>query len=241
MKKELTWIDLGLISYEEAFIVQEQLHERCVDGSWPDTLLFQENHPIITLGRGTHEKNLLLTPVELLDLGIALTAVSRGGDISYHGNGQFIVSPILHFDQYVKGAHQYIRCLEQVVINLLAHYQLKGKRIKGRSGVWVTEPGTGEDRKISALGIAVSHGVTLHGMSINVNPNLEHFKAIIPCGIEDKGITSLAVCGCPSVTLPDLRDQFILAFDEMFGTQTSRRTITELNIDQKHPVVPAHA
>jgi lipoate-protein ligase B len=237
MKKELTWIDLGLISYEEAFIVQE----RCVDGSWPDTLLFQENHPIITLGRGTHEKNLLLTPVELLDLGIALTAVSRGGDISYHGNGQFIVSPILHFDQYVKGAHQYIRCLEQVVINLLAHYQLKGKRIKGRSGVWVTEPGTGEDRKISALGIAVSHGVTLHGMSINVNPNLEHFKAIIPCGIEDKGITSLAVCGCPSVTLPDLRDQFILAFDEMFGTQTSRRTITELNIDQKHPVVPAHA
>lgn len=228
MKKDLTWLDLGLISYQDAFIIQEQLHEKCVDGSWPDTLLFQENHPIITLGRGTHEKNLLLTATELLDLGIALTAVSRGGDISYHGNGQLIVSPILHFDQYVKGAHQYVRCLEQVVINLLAHYQLQGKRIKGRSGVWVTEPGSGEDKKISALGIAVSHGVTLHGMSINVNPNLEHFKAIIPCGIEDKGVTSMAVCGCPPVTLSDLRDQFILAFDEMFGTQTARRTIDEI-------------
>ncbi|PKM48825.1 MAG: lipoyl(octanoyl) transferase [Firmicutes bacterium HGW-Firmicutes-6] len=228
MKKDLTWIDLGLISYEDAFIIQEQLHEKCVAETWPDTLLFQENHPIIALGRGTHEKNLLLTAAELLELGIALTAVSRGGDISYHGNGQFIVSPILHFDQYVKGAHQYVRCLEQVVINLLAHYQLKGKRIKGRSGVWVTEPGTGEDKKISALGIAVSHGVTLHGISINVNPNLEHFKAIIPCGIEDKGVTSMEVCGCPPVTLSDLRDQFIVAFDEMFGTQTTRRTISEI-------------
>ncbi len=228
MKTELTWIDLGLISYQNAFVIQEQLHEKCVAGSWPDTLLFQENHPIITLGRGTHEKNLLLTATELLDLGIALTAVSRGGDISYHGNGQLIVSPILHFDQYVKGAHQYVRCLEQVVINLLAHYQLQSKRIKGRSGVWVTEPGSGEDKKISALGIAVSHGVTLHGMSINVNPNLEHFKVIIPCGIEDKGVTSMAVCGCPPVTLSDLRDQFIVAFDEMFGTQTARRTIDEI-------------
>ncbi|PKM59328.1 MAG: lipoyl(octanoyl) transferase [Firmicutes bacterium HGW-Firmicutes-4] len=228
MKKDLIWIDLGLISYEDAFVFQEQLHDKCVAETWPDTLLFQENHPIITLGRGTHEKNLLLTAAELLELGIALTAVSRGGDISYHGNGQFIVSPILHFDQYVKGAHQYVRCLEQVVINLLAHYQLKGKRIKGRSGVWVTEPGTGEDKKISALGIAVSHGVTLHGMSINVNPNLEHFKAIIPCGIEDKGVTSMEVCGCPPVALSDLRDQFILAFDEMFGTETTRRTRAEI-------------
>lgn len=228
MKKDLVWIDLGLISYEDAFVIQEQLHEKCVAETWPDTLLFQENYPVITLGRGTHEQNLLMTPAELLDQGIALTAVSRGGDISYHGNGQFIVSPILHFDQYVKGAHQYIRCLEQVVINLLAHYQLKGKRIKGRSGVWVVEPESGEDKKISALGIAVSHGVTLHGMSINVNPNLEHFKAIIPCGIADKGVTSMESCGCPPVTLSDLRDQFILTFDEMFGTQTTRRTFAEI-------------
>ncbi|MEA4804479.1 lipoyl(octanoyl) transferase LipB [Acetobacterium wieringae] len=228
MKKDLIWIDLGLISYEDAFVIQEQLHKKCVTKTCPDTLLFQENYPVITLGRGTHEQNLLLTPAELLDQGIALTAVSRGGDISYHGNGQFIVSPILHFDQYVKGAHQYVRCLEQVVINLLAHYQLKGKRIKGRSGVWVVEPETGEEKKVSALGIAVSHGVTLHGISINVNPNLEHFKAIIPCGIADKGVTSMEACGCPPISLPDLRDQFILAFDEMFGSNTTKRTIDEI-------------
>lgn len=232
MKNNLTWLDLGLISYEEAFIIQEQLHQQCVDGFRPDTLLFQENYPVITLGRGTQEKNLLYTAEELDAMGITLTAVSRGGDISYHGNGQFIVSPILHFDQYVKGAHQYVRCLEQVVINLLAHYNLKGKRVIGRSGVWVSEPGTGEEKKISALGIAVSHGVTLHGISINVNPNLEHFKTIIPCGIEDKGVTSMAACGCSPVTLGDLRDQFILAFDGMFGTRTTKRTIEEINIKE---------
>nr|WP_320025447.1 lipoyl(octanoyl) transferase LipB [uncultured Acetobacterium sp.] len=229
MKKDLNWIDLGLISYEDAFTIQEKLHQKCVDRTGTDTLLFQENYPVITLGRGTHEKNLLYSTEELTAMGITLTSVSRGGDISYHGNNQLIVSPILHFDQYVKGAHQYVRCLEQVVINLLDHYYLKGKRIKGHSGVWVIDPETGEDKKISALGIAVSHGVTLHGMSINVNPNLQHFNTIIPCGIEDKGVTSMAACGCPPVTLSELRNQFILAFDAMFGTRTVKRTIAEIN------------
>ena len=229
MKKNLNWIDLGLISYQDAFVIQEKLHQKCVDGTGTDTLLFQENYPIITLGRGTQEKNLLYSAEELAGMGIALTEVSRGGDISYHGHGQLIVSPILHFDQYVKGAHQYVRCLEQIVINLLDHYNLSGKRIKGRSGVWVVDPDTGEDKKISALGIAVSHGVTIHGVSINVNPNLQHFSTIIPCGIEDKGVISMAACGCPPVTLSELRDRFILAFDAMFGTQTTKRTVNEID------------
>ncbi len=221
MKKALRWIDLGLTAYDEAFVIQEQLHQDCVATTWPDTLLFQENYPVITLGRGTQEKNLLRTATELATMGISLTAVSRGGDISYHGPGQLIVSPILHLDQYVRDAHQYVRCLEQVVINLLADYDLKGIRIKGRSGVWVTEPGSAEEKKIAALGIAVSHGVTLHGLSLNVNPNLDHFKAIIPCGIDDKGVTSLVACGGPTLPLPKLRDQFIAAFDAMFGTATT--------------------
>jgi lipoate-protein ligase B len=229
MKKDLNWIDLGLISYENAFVIQEQIHQQCVGCTGSDTLLFQENYPVITLGRGTHEKNLLYSREELDDMGIALTSVSRGGDISYHGHGQLIVSPILHFDQYVKGAHQYVRCLEQVVINLLDCYDLRCKRIKGRSGVWIVDPETGEDKKISALGIAVSHGVTLHGISINVNPNLQHFSTIIPCGIEDKGVTSMVACGCPPITLSEIRDQFILTFDAMFGTQTIKNNIDEIN------------
>ncbi len=229
MKKSLNWIDLGLISYSEAFAIQEKIHAKCVDQSWPDTLLFQENYPIVTLGRGTHEKNLLCTPDDLNLMGIALTTVSRGGDISYHGNGQLITSPILHFDHYVKGAHQYVRCLEQVVINLLAHYHIKGTRSKGQSGVWVVEPRSGEDKKIAALGIAVSHGVTLHGIAINVNPNLQHFKTIIPCGIDDKGVTSMVACGCPAIALSDLRDQFILAFNDMFGTHSRQSSIAEMD------------
>ncbi|MBC3795603.1 lipoyl(octanoyl) transferase LipB [Acetobacterium tundrae] len=229
MKKDLSWIDLGLISYEKAFNLQEKIHQKCVEANWTDTLLFQENNPIITLGRGSHEKNLLCTPKELAAMGIKLTSVSRGGDISYHGNGQLIVSPILHFERYIKGAHHYVRCLEQVVINLLGNYGLPGKRIKGRSGVWVNDPNTGDDCKISALGIAISHGVTLHGISINVNPNLKHFSTIIPCGIEDKGVTSMKACGLTPPPLAEVRDQFILAFDAMFGTQTSKQTIDKIN------------
>ena len=229
MKRNLNWIDLGLTSYENAFAIQEKLHQSCVAGVWADTLLFQENHPIITLGRGSHEKNLLHTPEELKSMGIGITSVSRGGDISYHGNGQLIISPILHFDRYVKGAHQYVRCLEQIVINLLNTYCIPGKRIKGRSGVWVLDPGTDSDKKIAALGIAVSHGVTLHGMSINVNPELSHFSLIIPCGIDDLGVTSMAEYGVVPPHLTEVRNAFIIAFNEMFGAQTTERKIKELN------------
>jgi len=229
LKKKLNWIDLGLTSYEKAFDIQEKLHQGCVDGTLEDTLLFQENYPIITLGRGSHEKNLLHTPKELNSMGIGITSVSRGGDISYHGNGQLIISPILHFDRYVKGAHQYVRCLEQIVINLLHAYCIPGKRIKGRSGVWVLDPQTGLDKKIAALGIAVSHGVTLHGMSINVNPDLSHFSLIIPCGIEDLGVTSMKEYGVVPPPLTEVRNAFITAFNDMFGTQTAERKFAEIN------------
>lgn len=225
MKKNLNWIDLGLISYEEAFKHQEELHQKCADGFCEDTLLFQENHPIITLGRGSHEKNLLYSTAELASMGIGMTSVSRGGDISYHGNGQLIISPILHFERYIKTAHQYVRCLEEIVINLLETYHIPGKRVKGLSGVWVVDGKTGEDKKISALGIAVSHGVTLHGLSINVNPNMSHFSTIIPCGIEDKGVTSMEAYVLTPPSLVEIRNAFIVAFDNMFGTQTVKRMI----------------
>ena len=228
MKKDLNWIDLGLISYEQAFELQEKIHQKCVEGAVKDTLLFQENPAIITLGRGSHEKNLLYSPGELAAMGINLSAVSRGGDVSYHGRGQLIVSPILHFERYIKGAHHYVRCLEQVVINVLGHYGLPGKRIKGLSGVWVNDPRTGTESKIAALGIAISHGVTLHGVSINVNPNLAHFATIIPCGIEDRDVTSMAACGLTPPPLTAVRDQFITAFDAMFGTQTAKQTINKI-------------
>ena len=229
MKKELNWVDLGLVSYEQAFVLQEKIHRHCVAGSFRDTLLFQENPPVITLGRGSHQENLLYSPGELEAMGITISAVNRGGDVSYHGRGQLIVSPILHFETYIGGAHQYVRCLEQVVINVLDHYGLPGKRIKGLSGVWVNDPDTGEERKIAALGIAISHGVTLHGLSLNVDPNLEHFATIIPCGIKDRGVTSIAACGITPPPLTVVRDQFITAFDAMFGTHTTRQTIEAIN------------
>jgi lipoate-protein ligase B len=226
MTKALNWLDLGLISYDEAFTIQENLHHQCVQKNIHDILLFQECYPIITLGRNSHEKNLLYSNEELKLMGIKITTVSRGGDISYHGNGQLIVSPILHFNTYIDTAHHYVRCLEQIIINLLETYSIKGFRIKGRSGVWVIEPHTDEEKKIAAIGIAISHQVTFHGISININPNLNHFSTIIPCGIHDKGVTSIKACGILPPSIKAARNQFILCFNEMFDTVTTRKSTT---------------
>lgn len=218
MKIEIAWCDLGRISYDKAIVIQERIHQSRASNIGPDTLLFQENDPVVTLGRGAHDENLLYSEEELAFMGITISPVSRGGDISYHGPGQLVVSPVIRFTDYVPNAHFYIRCLEQVIIDMLATWNIDGKRIKGFSGVWVTDPFTGEDQKIAALGIAISHGIACHGISINVNPNLSHFSVIIPCGISDRGVTSIEALGVEPPALQVVRDCFITAFDNMFGT-----------------------
>lgn len=224
MASEINWIDLGRIDYEEAFNIQEKIHSQCVAGTEKDTLLYQENPPTITLGRGTHPENLLVSSCLLKKQGFVITEVSRGGDISYHGPGQLVVSPIVHFENYVSNAIQFVRTLEQVVIDVLDIYAISGKRIKGLSGVWVQNPKTKEDEKISALGIAIIHGVSCHGISINIHPDLEHFKKIIPCGIEDKGVTSMACFGV-SPSVKEVRNNVTKAFDELFGTLSIEKTV----------------
>jgi lipoate-protein ligase B len=227
LKKTLNWLDLGLIDYHDAFKIQESIIEAIRNGRMNETLLFQENTPIITLGRGSHPENLLKSPESLKKMGIKITQVSRGGDISYHGPGQLVVSPILYLENHVKGAHQYVRLLEQIMINLLSRFELTGFRIKGKSGVWIYDPSSNAEKKIAALGIAVAHGIAFHGISINLNPDLNHFKTIIPCGIEDRDVTSFKNAG---VFVPDikiLRDVFIEEFNQMFGTKSQE--LTKLN------------
>ncbi|WKY42914.1 lipoyl(octanoyl) transferase LipB [Eubacteriaceae bacterium ES2] len=220
MKKTLNWLDLGLIDYHDAFGIQERIINSIRSGEMNDTLLFQENTPIITLGRGSHPENLLKSTETLNKMGIKITDVSRGGDISYHGPGQLVVSPILNLENYVKGAHQYVRLLEQIVINLLSRFELKGLRIKGKSGVWISDPSSNSEKKIAALGIAIAHGIAFHGISINLNPDLNHFKTIIPCGIEDRDVTSFENAGVSVPSIKTLRNAFIEEFNQMFGTET---------------------
>ncbi|WKY46326.1 lipoyl(octanoyl) transferase LipB [Eubacteriaceae bacterium ES3] len=228
MKNTLNCLDLGLIDYHEAFAIQETIFKKVKENKMEDTLLFQENFPIITLGRGTHPENLLKTQNELKQMGIKITEVSRGGDISYHGPGQLVVSPIIHLEKYINGAHQFVRLLEQVVINVLSSYQLEGFRIKGKSGVWINESISNSERKIAALGIAISHGITFHGVSINLCPNLEHFRTIIPCGITDKDVTSFEAAGVYVPTLETLKIAFIEEFNMMFATESVEINLKKL-------------
>lgn len=213
--RHLQWIDLGYCEYREAFRKQEEIHRACVAGEIPDTLIFQESSPVISLGRGYDKSHLLLPVSEIKELGIDILEVSRGGDISYHGPGQLVVSPVLHLTDYVKNAIQYVRNLESVIISVLEHYGINGERLPEFSGVWVRS----DDRlsKIAALGVSISHGVTCHGFSININPEMSHFETIIPCGIRDLGVTSMAMLGVYGISINDVRDQVIKTLASVFG------------------------
>lgn len=213
------WLDLGLVSYEAAFAVQETLHWRRRNGLEQDFLLFQENFPVITIGKSGSEKHFLVSREILAQQGISILYVSRGGDITYHGPGQLVVSSLLRLKDHVQGVHQYVRLLEQVVINLLAKYGVVGQRLERASGVWVG------NKKIAAIGIAVKHGLTQHGVAINVNPDLAHFNWIVPCGIKDKGVTSLSELGVPITHLRQVRDDFLYEFSIIFGVQMNKASI----------------
>ena len=153
-------------------------------------VLLCEHPPVITLGRGADANHLLTDVAQLANSGIELYYVNRGGDITYHGPGQLVVYPILDLSCFFEDLHRYLRCLEEVVIQTLADWNLKGARMKGHTGVWIGVMGE-QPRKICAIGIHVRQWVTLHGLALNVGPKLAHFDHIVPCGIQDKGVTSM--------------------------------------------------
>ncbi|MDD4692353.1 lipoyl(octanoyl) transferase LipB [Eubacterium aggregans] len=229
MEKEIYWIDLGKVDYKEAFAIQGTLHRHRVTGVIPDILLFQENPPTITLGRDAHEENLLHSREEYRAQGFDVVAVSRGGDVSYHGPGQLVISAIVAFEDYAPGAVAFVRLLEQVAMDTLAAFGIGATRIRGLSGVWVTDPGTGELAKIGALGLEISHGICAHGMAINVAPDLAHFRAIIPCGIRDRGVISMARLGVRP-TLAQVRDQYVKEFCRIFGRTARAAALEDLPV-----------
>lgn len=136
--------------------------------------------------------NLLLSEEELADKGISYFPINRGGDITYHGPGQVVGYPIIDLDNFFTDIHRYLRCLEEVMIHTLAHYNLKGDRLAGATGVWLDPLDRLRARKICAMGIRASRWVTMHGWALNVNTDLNYFGHIIPCGITDKSVTSLS-------------------------------------------------
>jgi lipoyl(octanoyl) transferase len=197
-------ISLGLIDYQEAWNYQEKLfaetvalkiknRDEPVDLRKPTTnyLLFCQHPHVFTLGKSGKEENLLVDDDELKAIDATYYKINRGGDITYHGPGQLVVYPIIDLDNFFTDIHKYLRLLEEAVIMTLAEYGVSAGRIDGLTGVWLDFEEQKNPRKICALGVKSSRWVTMHGLAFNVNTDLDYFKHIVPCGIDDKAVTSL--------------------------------------------------
>lgn len=212
MPSDIQVIDLRLMEYRKAFAIQEMIYRGCDEKRYPDTIIFQQNFPVITLGRSSDFVNLLKSEKELQKIGIQVEYVDRGGDITYHGPGQLVISVLIHIRNYAMSVHQYLRNLEEAVIRTLDFYHIYGTRIEGKSGVWVG------NEKIAATGIGVTHGITRHGIAININPDLTHFTYIVPCGISDGGVTSFEKLGVDVKDFEEIKSQFLQEFNRIFNT-----------------------
>lgn len=203
---------LGCVPYLATWELQRSLASQRAADTIPDTLLLLEHPPTYTIGRSGGHAHLLVSPEALRERGATLVEVDRGGDITYHGPGQLIGYPILQIKNHGRDLHQYLRMLEQVLIDVLAPYGLEGRRFPGYTGVWVGA------EKIAAIGIRVNaRGVTSHGFALNVNTNLADFAAIVPCGISGYGVTSLKqLLGRPQ-PLAEVGARVISAFEHTFS------------------------
>lgn len=201
MNRTVQFQDLGLIDYQEAWDYQEKLFAKTIalkierrNGTTEEEtqhhLLFCEHPHVYTLGKNGSEENLLLDENGLSEHDALFYKINRGGDITYHGPGQLVAYPIFDLDHFFTDIHKYMRFLEEAVIKTLAIYGIKGERSQGFTGVWI-DPELPTARKICAMGVKSSRWVTMHGIGFNVNSNLSYFSHIVPCGIDDKAVTSM--------------------------------------------------
>jgi lipoyl(octanoyl) transferase len=226
MQNSVLFQDLGKRnSYKEVWDYQESLLKQNVQlKSTAETkdatthhLLFVEHAPVYTLGKSGHEENILITEEEREKQGIEYFHINRGGDITFHGPQQVVGYPILDLDKFKTDLGWYLRSLEEVIILTMAEYGLKGDRSKGETGVWLDPDIPGKERKICAMGIKCSRWITMHGFAFNVNTDLNYFNNIVPCGIQNKQVTSLQKeLGHPidyEVAKQQLKNNFEKVFD----------------------------
>jgi lipoyl(octanoyl) transferase len=215
----LTVEDWGRVPYAEAWERQRTLFDAVVQAKQqglphPDRLILVEHPPVYTLGRSGKAGNMLLNEAQLQAIGATLYHIDRGGDITFHGPGQLVAYPILDLEHYGLGLKEYIHVLEEAVIRTCAAYGVTGTRVPGATGVWLDKD-TPRERKICAIGVRSSHFVTMHGLALNVNTDLNYFRYIHPCGFIDKGVTSLALeCG-HAVDMHEVKQRLQTALEEL--------------------------
>ena len=208
---------LGRVDYGAALELQARLVEERRSGAAGDRLLLLEHPPVITLGVKTRGKptNIIASPEALAAEGVSVFETGRGGDITYHGPGQLVGYPILDLRPDRCDVHRYVRDLEEVLILAIREFGIEGRRVKGLTGVWVGPEG--REEKIAAIGVRISRWITSHGFALNVATDLRHFRLIVPCGIADRGVTSIERVLGRSVPMPDVEDAIVRAFDSAFN------------------------
>ncbi len=182
-------------------------------------LLFCEHQPVLTLGKSGHEKNILISEADMAKRGIQYFKTNRGGDITFHGPQQIVAYPIIDLEKFYTDIGKYLRALEEVIILTMEDYGLKGQRSKGETGVWLDVGVTGSERKICAMGVRCSRWITMHGFAFNVNTNLDYFDTIVPCGIENKKVTSLQKELNRHIDFIEVKNKLKSNFEKVFSVQ----------------------
>ena len=225
-ERELWTVTLGRLPYGDALELQRSIARDRISGTIPqDVLLLVEHPPVVTLGRGTKEKNLVSSPEFLQSKGVELFEVERGGDVTFHGLGQLVGYPIIDLKRHREDLHWYLRKIEEGLINTLADYGIPGERNTAFTGVWT------RGRKIASIGVHARDWVTWHGFALNVTTDLSYFDLIVPCGIDGVVMTSIArELGLEDVAQQDVRDRVTAKFAEAFdltAVVTSRAALFE--------------
>lgn len=234
--------DLSQIPFGEAWELQERLLAETVrqkmenrnlpaEAQFPPRhfLLFCEHPHVFTLGKSGDPSHLLADDKQLEDLGATYYKINRGGDITYHGPGQLVGYPIFDLDHFFNDIHHYLRLLEESIILTCADYGLTAGRIPGLTGVWLDMDKAEKARKICAFGVRCSRWVTMHGFAFNINTGLDWFNRIIPCGISDKGVTSLQVELGREIDMEEVKARVLLHLQELFGFSIRSETPAEIS------------
>lgn len=201
---------VGRRPYGPMLQAQVALRDARIAGDVPDTLLLLEHDPVITLGRSSSEAHILATPEALRSRGIECYEIGRGGDVTYHGPGQLVGYPIVDLRPDRKDVRRFVTNLEEVMIRVCAHYGLRAGRVEGLNGTWI------EDRKVGAVGVRIRQWVTMHGFALNVNTELSAFDVIVPCGIQDKAVTSLQGELGRELPMQEVQEVTAAAFADVF-------------------------
>ena len=211
------------IPYGPMFALQEARHHEVRADSSRETLFLLEHASVVTLGKNASESSLRLSLEEYAARGIEVAETGRGGDVTWHGPGQIVGYPILHFAEDERDIRKYVWNLEEVMIRTAGDYGIAAKRVDGLRGIWVG------DEKLAAIGVRIARWTTLHGFAFNVEPDLGNFELIVPCGIEDKGVTSLKnLLGASSPSLTDVQDRLCVHLSEVLHRDLVESTASPL-------------